>query len=79
MAQLCLVITKGLPETYQWIAQLLAVFGVIASLFYLDAQLRKSTRSMRAMVVDSLAHSPVDRLRPLAREPESIQAFSVAL
>jgi hypothetical protein len=44
--------------------------GVIASLFHLAAQIRQNTRSMRAVVVDSLAHSLVDLLGPHAQNPE---------
>jgi hypothetical protein len=66
-------------EIINAIAQLLAAVGVIASLFYLGAQIRQNTRSMRAMVVDSLAHSLVDLLGPMAQHPESMRAFSVAI
>jgi len=59
--------------------QLLAGLSVIASLFYLSAQIRQNTRSMRAIVVDSLAHSLVDLLGPMAQHPDSMRAFSVAL
>jgi hypothetical protein len=70
---------SGRLEAINAIAQLLAALGVIASLFYLAAQIRQNTRSMRAVVVDSLAHSLVDLLGPMAREPESMRAFSVAI
>ena len=63
-------------EAVNAIAQLIAAFGVIVSLFYLAAQIRQNTRSMRAVVVDSLAHSLVDLLGPQAQNPESLQAFS---
>jgi hypothetical protein len=64
-------------EAVNAIAQLIAAIGVIVSLFYLAAQIRQNTRSMRAVVVDSLAHSLVDLLGPHAQNPESLRAFSV--
>ena len=64
-------------EAVNAIAQLIAAIGVIASLFYLAAQIRQNTRSMRAVVVDSLAHSLVDLLGPHVQNPESLRAFSV--
>jgi hypothetical protein len=39
------------PETINAFAPLVAAIGVIASLFYLAAQVRQNTRSMRAMIV----------------------------
>jgi len=63
-------------EAVNAIAQLIAAIGVIVSLFYLAAQIRQNTRSMRAVVVDSLAHSLVDLLEPHTRNPESLRAFS---
>jgi hypothetical protein len=54
-------------ETINAIAQLIAAIGVIASLFYLAAQIRQKTRSMRAMVMDSLAQSLADLIRPMPR------------
>ena len=63
-------------ETVNAIAQLLAAIGVIASLFYLAAQIRQNTRSMRAVVVDSLAHSLIDLLGPQASDLEFTRAFS---
>jgi len=63
-------------ETVNAIAQLLAATGVIASLFYLAAQIRQNTRSMRAVVVDSLAHSLIDLLGPQAFDVEFTRAFS---
>jgi hypothetical protein len=41
-------------ETVNALAQLIAAIGVIVSLFYLAAQIRQNTRSMRAVVVDLL-------------------------
>ena len=64
-------------EAVNAIAQLIAAIGVIVSLFYLAAQIRQNTRSMRAVVVDSLAHSLVDLLGPHTQNPESLRAFSV--
>ena len=64
-------------EAVNAIAQLIAAIGVIASLFYHAAQIRQNTRSMRAVVVDSLAHSLVDLLGPHVQNPESLRAFSV--
>jgi hypothetical protein len=64
-------------EAVNALAQLIAAIGVIVSLFYLAAQIRQNTRSMRAVVVDSLAHSLVDLLGPHAQNPESLRAFSV--
>ncbi|HAK07191.1 MAG TPA: hypothetical protein DCO65_08020 [Spartobacteria bacterium] len=66
-------------ETINAIAQLIAAVGVIASLFYLSVQIRQNTRSMRAIVVDSLAHSLVDLLGPMAQDPESMRAFSLVI
>ena len=63
-------------ETVNAIAQLLAATGVIASLFYLAAQIRQNTRSMRAVVVDSFAHSLIDLLGPQAFDLEFTRAFS---
>jgi hypothetical protein len=63
-------------EAINALAQLIAAIGVIVSLFYLAAQIRQNTRSMRAVVVDSLAHSLVDLLGPHAQNPESLRAFS---
>jgi hypothetical protein len=61
------------------VAQLAAAVGVIASLFYLAAQIRQNTRSMRAIVVDSLAHSIVDLLGSMAQQPESVRAFAAVV
>lgn len=66
-------------EAVNALAQLIAAIGVIVSLFYLAAQIRQNTRSMRAVVVDSLAHSLVDLLGPQAQNPESLRAFSVVI
>jgi len=61
------------------LAQLIAAIGVIVSLFYLAAQIPQNTRSMRAVVVDSLAHSLVDLLGPQAQNLDSFRAFSVVI
>ena len=63
-------------ETINAIAQLIAAIGVIGSLFYLAAQIRQNTRSQRAVVVDSLAHSLIDLLGPQAHDVEFARAFS---
>jgi hypothetical protein len=46
-------------EAVNALAQVIAALGVIVSLFYLAAQIRQNTRSMRAVVVDSLTHSSI--------------------
>jgi hypothetical protein len=66
-------------ETLNAVAQLIAARGVIASLFYLAAQIRQNTRSMRAMVVDSLAKSIADLIRPMAADRELMRAFHVVV
>ena len=66
-------------EAVNALAQLIAAIGVIVSLFYLAAQIRHNTRSMRAVVVDSLAHSLVDLLGPQAHNLDSFRAFSVVI
>jgi hypothetical protein len=53
-------------EAVNAIAQLIAAIGVIVSLFYLAAQIRQNTRSMRAVEsIRSLTHSLIclDRTR----------------
>jgi hypothetical protein len=66
-------------ETINALAQLIAAVGVIGSLFYLGAQIRQSTRSMRAVVVDSLAQSVADIIRPMTQDLELVRAFSAAV
>ena len=66
-------------EAINALAQLIAAIGVIVSLFYLAAQIRQNTRSMRAVVVDSLAHSLIDLLSPQAYDLEAIRAFAAAV
>ena len=46
------------------IAQIVAAIGVIASLFYLGAQIRQNTKSQRSIVVDSLTSSLIALLGP---------------
>lgn len=60
-------------------AQLIAAIGVIVSLFYLAAQIRQNTRSMRAMVVDSLAESIADLIPPMAEDRDLMRAFHVVV
>jgi hypothetical protein len=62
-------------ETINAIAQLIAAIGVVASLFYLAAQIRQNTRSMRAVVVDSLARSIADLIRPAAESVDLMRAI----
>ena len=59
-------------------AQLIAAIGVIGSLFYLGVQIRQNTRSMRAVVVDSLAQSFADLVRPMAQDIVLARAFATA-
>jgi hypothetical protein len=66
-------------EALNAVAQLIAALGVIASLFYLAAQIRQNTRSMRAVVVDSLAKSIADLIRPMAEDRERMRAFHVVV
>lgn len=61
-------------EAINAIAQLIAALGVIASLFYLAAQIRQNTRSLRAVVVDALAHAMVDLLA--VQGPELTRSFA---
>ena len=57
-------------ETLSLWAQLIASIGVIASLFYLAAQIRQNTRSSRAVVVDSLARSMHDLAFEMAQSDQ---------
>ena len=66
-------------ETLNTLAQFIAAIGVIGSLFYLAVQIRQNTRSMRAVVVDSLAKSMGDIARPLAEQASLAEGFSVAV
>ena len=60
-------------ETINAVAQLVAALAVIASLFYLGAQIRQNTRSMRAMVVDALTRGIADILS--GQNPEILRSF----
>jgi hypothetical protein len=62
-------------ETLNAIAQLIAALGVIASLFYLAAQIRQNTRSQRSVVVDSLTRSLIDLLGPQTSDLNQMQAW----
>jgi hypothetical protein len=66
-------------EIINALAQLIAAVGVIVSVFYLAVQIRQNTRSMRAMVVDSLARSIADLIRPMAEDRELMHAFHVVV
>jgi hypothetical protein len=66
-------------EAINAFAQLIAALGVIASLFYLTVQIRQNTRSMRAVVVDSLAQSIADVIRPMAEDRELMRAFHIVV
>jgi hypothetical protein len=65
-------------ETINAIAQLVAAIGVIASLFYLAAQIRQNTRSQRSVVVDALTQSLIALLGPQAGDPDQLRAFAAA-
>jgi hypothetical protein len=65
-------------ETINAIAQLIAAIGVIASLFYLAAQIRQNTRSQRSIVVDSLTQSLINLLGPQSSDPDLTRAFASA-
>lgn len=60
-------------------AQLIAAIGVIASLFYLAAQIRQNTRSQRSIVVDSLTRSLIALLGPQAADPAQTRAFIASI
>jgi hypothetical protein len=62
-------------ETLSAIAQLVAAIGVIASLFYLAAQIRQNTHSQRSVVVDSLTQSLINLLGPQGTNPDLMSAF----
>jgi hypothetical protein len=66
-------------ETINAAAQLIAALAVIASLFYLAMQIRQNTRSMRAIVVNSLAQSIADLIRPMAEDSGLTHAFSTSI
>lgn len=66
-------------EAINAIAQLIAAIGVIASLFYLAAQIRQNTKSQRSVVVDSLTSSLIALLGPQATEPNVTRSFAAAV
>jgi hypothetical protein len=66
-------------ETINSIAQIVAAIGVIASLFYLAAQIRQNTRSQRSVIVDSLTSSLIALLGPQASDPKQMRAFAAAV
>jgi hypothetical protein len=65
-------------ETINSIAQIVAAIGVIASLFYLAAQIRQNTRSQRSIVVDSLTSSLINLLGPQSSDPDLTRSFASA-
>lgn len=65
-------------ETINSIAQIIAAIGVIASLFYLAAQIRQNTKSQRSVVVDSLTSSLIALLEPQSH-PHVMRAFAAAV
>jgi hypothetical protein len=66
-------------ETLSAIAQLVAAVGVIASLFYLGAQIRQNTKSQRSVVVDSLTSSLIALLGPQSYDPNLMRSFAAAV
>ena len=62
-------------ESINSIAQLIAALGVVASLFYLAAQIRQNTRSQRSLVVDSLTRSLNDLIGPQASDLTQMQTW----
>lgn len=66
-------------ETINPWAQLVASGGVIASLFYLAAQVRQNTRSSRAVVVDSLAKSMHHLAFAMAQNDELLKIVTTTL
>jgi len=65
-------------ETVNAVAQLIAATGVIVSLFYLAAQIRQNTKSLRSVVVDSLTSLLINLLGPQASDPKLTRAFASA-
>ena len=65
-------------ETLSAVAQLVAAIGVIASLFYLGAQIRQNTKSQRSVVVDSLTSSLITLVSPQSTDPILTRAFASA-
>jgi hypothetical protein len=66
-------------ETINLIAQITAALGVVASLFYLAAQIRQNTRSQRSIVVDSLTSSLIALLSPQSTDPALIRSVAAAV
>jgi hypothetical protein len=66
-------------EAINSIAQIIAAIGVIASLFYLAAQIRQNTQSQRSVVVDSLTASLIALLGPQAADPNQMRSFASAV
>jgi hypothetical protein len=67
-------------ETINAVAQWVVAIEVGVSLFYLAAQIHQNTRSIRAMMVDSLAHPIADVIRPMAEDWELLmRAFHVVV
>ena len=66
-------------ETINSIAQITAAIGVIASLFYLAAQIRQNTKSQRSVAVDSLTGSLIAVLSPQANDPALTRGLAAAV
>jgi hypothetical protein len=66
-------------ETLNAWAQLITSIGMIASLFYLAAQVRQNTRSSRAVVVDSLAKSMHELAFAMAQNDELLKIVTTSL
>ena len=66
-------------ETLSALAQLIAAVGVVASLFYLAAQIRQNTKSQRSVAVDSLTGSLIAVLGPQANDPALTRALAAAV
>ena len=66
-------------ETINSVAQIVAAIGVIASLFYLAAQIRQNTKSQRAVAVDSLTGSLIAMLGPQASDASLTRALATAV
>ena len=62
-------------ETISAIAQLIAALGVIASLFYLAAQIRQNTRSQWSVVVDLLTQSLIALIGPQPSDLDQMRAL----
>jgi len=62
-------------ETISAIAQLIAALGVIASLFYLAAQIRQNTRSQWSVVADLLTQSLIALIGPQPSDLDQMRAL----